>query len=85
MLQLALAAVLFAAPAVADTASPAAKPEASAASQAQPTPAPAAKPAKSAEPAEKLICRRDDSTGNRTSRAKLCMTKKQWKEFNRSN
>lgn len=86
MLQLALVAFLVATPAAADTPSPAAKPEASTAAHAHPTPAAAPKAAaKSVEPAEKLICRREDSTGNRTSRAKLCMTKKQWKEFNRSN
>ena len=84
MLQLAVAAVLFTAPALPTTTEPAAKPEPTVASQA---PAPAAAPAKAtkAAKAEKLICRREESTGSRTDRGKVCMTMKQWKEYDRSN
>jgi hypothetical protein len=85
VLHIALAALLLASPAATETVTPAAKPQAPAAAQA-PAPGGAASAAakgKAAAPAEKLICRREDSTGNRTSRAKLCMTKEQWKEFNR--
>jgi hypothetical protein len=32
-----------------------------------------------------VTCRREQSTGSRTDNPKLCMTKKQWKEYDRAS
>ena len=57
-------------------AAPEAKPQAAAAASATGVAAAAATP-------EKLICRRDYSTGSRTNSHSNCMTKKQWRAYDR--
>ena len=77
LIRFALAAALFAAPSFALAGETVAKPDI----------APAAKTETSkaeAQPSEKLICRRAEATGSRTARGKLCLTKKQWKEYDRA-
>lgn len=45
--------------------------------------APVAKAVKTAKPAGKLVCRREQATGSRTNAPRVCLTKEQWKAIDR--